>query len=351
MTALVETVASYCIPHIVGESASRWIAAALTQTIIAKIVFQLTFWPIFLFYRGADHYGYLDKWKTNPGKDNNNKEMENKIWNNFFPSTLYSLPTEALTYWLIYWSRGEYTLTVVPHPSEVIAKFLFKWFLTDTLYYWFHRWEHTKGVYQKLHKAHHDIRITNVYGFFFVSPLEHHIQAHFGVIAGTILAHTVGLDFFTHLVWIAIGLAGDLHIHCGYTVPFIPFNWFNPQYFHDFHHSQVSLLCSQPSHLAPPQLHRPSPLHQNAGNYGAFCALPYLSWDYWMGTHANWLRYREALGEDSVRIHRNTWPGFAVEGDLDKVKKGKESFEENKDEANSGDGSGYAVAGAVKKTK
>ncbi|KAJ3302573.1 hypothetical protein HDU93_006591, partial [Gonapodya sp. JEL0774] len=91
----------------------------------------------------------------------------------------------------------------------------------------------------------------------------------------------------------------------------------------------------------------------NAGNYGAFVGIPYFSWDWWMGTDANWLRYRAALGEDSVRIHRNTWPGLAVPGDLEKVKKGKEVFEENKDEKNSGDGSGYLVGanGEAKKRK
>ncbi|KAJ3322688.1 hypothetical protein HDU93_003083, partial [Gonapodya sp. JEL0774] len=79
--SLVTTVASYAAPQILGPDVAKWIAAALVQTVLLKIVFHLTFWPIFLFYRGADHYGYLDKWKTNPGKDNSNKVMEEKIWN------------------------------------------------------------------------------------------------------------------------------------------------------------------------------------------------------------------------------------------------------------------------------
>lgn len=48
-----------------------------------------------------------------------------------------------------------------------------------------------------------------------------------------------------------------------------------------------------------------------------------------MGTDANWKRYRQNGG--SVRLHRNTWPGFAVEGDLD-VKERLDDDEADKDD-------------------
>lgn len=184
---------------------------------------------------------------------------------------------------------------MLPSPPQLpvfLFKFLFTVWSVDAMYYHFHVWEHRPHVYRWLHKRHHDMKITNVYGFFFVTPLEHHIQAMFGVITNTLLAHTIGQDLFTMCAFTLFGVGTDLHIHSGYAAPFIPFNWWNPQYFHDHHHSQ------------------------NKGSYGAFFAVPVLSWDWWMGTDQNWRRFR--VSGDEVRLHRNTYPGFAVPGDLDK---------------------------------
>ncbi len=61
-----------------------------------------------------------------------------------------------------------------------------------------------------------------------------------------------------------------------------------------------------------------------------------------MGTDANYRRWRKNGGP--VRLHRNTWPGFAVEGDLAIAKKMAEerAREAKDDDAEVIDGKGKA---------
>ena len=167
-----------------------------------------------------------------------------------------------------------------------------------------------------MHKRHHEMKITNVYGHLVDSELEKLCIYGMTIASDLVVAYTVGQDLFTTSGFLIYSVSQDLHIHCGYTVPWIPFNWWNvgqiqlprgllsrspnssiallffqPEYYHNAHHSQ------------------------NNTNYSAFFSLPLISWDWWMGTDARWKRYR--LAGDDVRRHRNTWPGFAVEGDLE----------------------------------
>ncbi|KAI9023154.1 hypothetical protein DFJ74DRAFT_667997 [Hyaloraphidium curvatum] len=291
----VRTIASFLLPSVFGEATRMWLAEGLFYSYVMKVVFIVVFFPQFLFYRGADHYGYLDRWKTNPYRENPDKETEAKYWNGLWPSVLYSFPTETFILWAINFGRGEMALSVLPSFADVMCKLLFDLWLADTMYFWMHWWEHQPGIYQKVHKAHHQIRWLNVYGFFYQNNIERYMLRFNSFVGNMIIAHTFGHDLMTAILSSAFFISSDIHIHTGYTVPWIPMNWINPQYFHDFHHSQ------------------------NRGNYSAFFNIPPFSWDWWMGTDKNWRRFRKAGGE--VRLHRNTWPGFYVEGDLDIAKK------------------------------
>lgn len=114
---LISTVASYALPGVLGPAVSNWIARALVQVYVMKFFFMLVFFPMFLFYRAADRWGFMDKWKTNPHRSNPDTKAEDKIWAAFFPSVLYSVPWESLTYWLLFYSRGEIALSAVPPVS------------------------------------------------------------------------------------------------------------------------------------------------------------------------------------------------------------------------------------------
>ncbi|KAI9008624.1 hypothetical protein DFJ74DRAFT_688162 [Hyaloraphidium curvatum] len=282
------------LPRFLSEQWRNWIATGVVQSYALKIAYNVGFWPSFLLYRGADHYGYFDRWKTLPHRKNEDTGLEDEFWPQIRPGLDKLIPWDQLSFWLLFYSRGEIATSTVPSVPAFVARFCFNIFAFDTMYYWFHRWMHTPKAYTSWpkHKKHHDMKTVNVYGHLVDSPEEKLCLGLMGVIADLILAHTVGQDLFTQVAVLAYTISNDLHIHCGYTVPWIPYNWFCPQYFHDYHHSQ------------------------NAGNFGAFFGIPLLSWDWWLGTDAGWRRYR--ANGDAVRLHRNTWPGVAVDGDLEK---------------------------------
>lgn len=50
-------------------------------------------------------------------------------------------------------------------------------FLHETYYYWLHRWMHRPGVYQLVHKTHHDSITTSPWTAFSFHPLESTLQA------------------------------------------------------------------------------------------------------------------------------------------------------------------------------
>jgi hypothetical protein len=71
------------------------------------------------------------------------------------------------------------------------------------------------------------MKIVNVYGHLVDSELEQLCIYAMGVVSDLILTFTVGQDLFTASGYLFYSISQDLHIHCGYTVPLIPFNWWN----------------------------------------------------------------------------------------------------------------------------
>lgn len=119
----------------------------------------------------ADRYGYLDRWKTLPQKRNPDTKLEDEIWEHV-KHNVYRFPDVELIFWLLFYSRGEIALDVVPTLPGLLARMAFQTVVLDTIYYHFHRWEHSPGVYQRLHKRHHEMKVTNVYGHLVVSCLS-----------------------------------------------------------------------------------------------------------------------------------------------------------------------------------
>lgn len=50
-------------------------------------------------------------------------------------------------------------------------------FIHETYYYWLHRWMHRPGVYQRVHKTHHDSITTSPWTAFSFHPIESTLQA------------------------------------------------------------------------------------------------------------------------------------------------------------------------------
>lgn len=60
---LVESVAAWLIPPVFGAATRKWLAEGIVYSYIMLATFIVTFFPQFLFYRAADKYGFLNRWK------------------------------------------------------------------------------------------------------------------------------------------------------------------------------------------------------------------------------------------------------------------------------------------------
>ena len=99
-----------------------------------------------LVLKSADKYGFLDRWKTNPYRENPDKATEEKIWNGLWPSVLYSFPTEGLMLWAINYGRGEICYTCLPPLADIVIKVLITMWIADTTYFFLHWYEHQVGL-------------------------------------------------------------------------------------------------------------------------------------------------------------------------------------------------------------
>jgi sterol desaturase/sphingolipid hydroxylase (fatty acid hydroxylase superfamily) len=229
ISTAISKVASVLLPRFISESWRNWAASAVVQTFASRVAYNIAFWPWFLLYRGADHYGYFNRWKTLPGRSNPNKELEAEMWDHVIHN-LYRFPTVELAAWLLFYSRGEMAMETVPTLPAFLVKILIQIVSVDTIYYWFHRWEHRPENYARsvssplrlsprpthlslvcrIHKRHHDIKITNVYGHLVDSPIETLCLFGMGIASNLIVAYTVGQDLFTSCGMTLFFITADL---------------------------------------------------------------------------------------------------------------------------------------------
>ena len=132
----------------------------------------------------------------------------------------------------------------VPIPSFIDSMTAFAiFFLTnDVLFYWVHRLLHTKILYQRVHKQHHEFRGSVGYAAEYAHFVEGIVANQLPTVAGIfVLSSCHPLLFF---VWIALRLQETYECHSGYCfflTTVRPLDMLlGKSYqcvFHDFHHT------------------------------------------------------------------------------------------------------------------
>jgi sterol desaturase/sphingolipid hydroxylase (fatty acid hydroxylase superfamily) len=153
-------------------------------------------------------------------------------------------------------------------------------FLQETYYYWIHRWMHRPGIYERVHRWHHESIETTAWTAFSFHPIEAVLQAVFLPLS-VMLIPMHALAFLSLLA--VMTLSATIN-HAGIEV--FPSSWVRVPLLrgligathHDLHHKQA---------------------RYNFGLYFTF-------WDDWMGTESP--RFKQ-------RFHRHTTPAAAREDD------------------------------------
>lgn len=175
----------------------------------------------------------------------------------------------------------------IPGLHIWIRDFLVSTLINDCLFYWAHRLLHTKFMYKRFHKQHHNFNVPIGLASEHAHPVEDILANIIPTLFGSVLMRSHCVVMWS---WISFRLMQTLNAHSAYHFEWSPFNY---AFFavearrHNFHHSH------------------------NQGCYGT------TFWDWLMGTNKEYEEYQRNL-----KAGRKTAPS-PVTMDEDSMKKSK----------------------------
>jgi sterol desaturase/sphingolipid hydroxylase (fatty acid hydroxylase superfamily) len=105
---------------------------------------------------------------------------------------------------------------------------------------------HSRHLYARIHKMHHEwvspISLTSIYAH----PLEHLVSNVLPVVVGPLLMSS---HVATVWMWYCLAYLSTTIAHCGYHLPFLP----SPEA-HDFHHFRSAIVFNIDSDTSVPLL-------------------------------------------------------------------------------------------------
>ncbi|AMD19212.1 HBR311Wp [Eremothecium sinecaudum] len=128
------------------------------------------------------------------------------------------------------------------------VKLFVAFFIIDSWQYWLHYLMHmNKTLYRKFHAHHHRLNVPYAYGALYNSPGEGFMLDTLG---SGVAAIVTGLSHREQLVLFTFATMKTVDDHCGYALPWDPFQWIFPNnaVYHDIHHQTFGIKTnfSQP---------------------------------------------------------------------------------------------------------
>ncbi len=151
------------------------------------------------------------------------------------------------------WMGGDLAAPM-PAPWTIAWQVLVCILVQDTIFYWSHRLLHTKWLFRKIHRKHHDFRYVRGVSAEYSHPVESTANV-VALMAGPIL---LAVHPVTFILWLVIRMWETVEAHSGYAFTALASR-------HAYHH-----------------------LYAARGCLGSFFGL----WDRLMGTDAHWREWR-----------------------------------------------------------
>lgn len=204
--------------------------------VLKGFLFYITlFWAVGIPYLLLDkykkpHFLYKYKIQKNDKQDTYEKQRKKlpktikRVLQNQFFGTL-----PALVFLYIYLAYSGYNWAApLPNFATLIGHFVLLLLGEELCFFTVHRIMHTKYLYRKIHKIHHEYAESIGIATHYVHYLEHIFGNLLPFFFGLIVFHVHILPF---CLWATIGTINAIHSHSGYNFP-----WASYTLYHEHHH-------------------------------------------------------------------------------------------------------------------
>ncbi|KAH3682581.1 hypothetical protein WICPIJ_006456 [Wickerhamomyces pijperi] len=234
-------------------------------SLIAPLV---AYWGYSLFFHIIDTYQLAEKYRIHPPEEVTKRNKASRLV--VLRDVLFQHVIQTLVGWVFsLFDKPEYTGDEVYQVYLIKSRFpilptwicafwyYYGWSLVrivlafgivDTWQYMLHRLMHVnKALYRRFHSRHHQLYVPYAYGALFNDPVEGFLLDTLGT---GIAAIVTCLNAREQLVLFTFSTLKTVDDHCGYALPFDPFQRLFPNnsIYHDIHHQQFGIKTnfSQP---------------------------------------------------------------------------------------------------------
>ncbi|XP_065349651.1 fatty acid hydroxylase domain-containing protein 2-like [Cloeon dipterum] len=202
-------------------------------TVCTTVISTVVYWLIGSFFIVLDNTGWLSKYKVQPGTNQppDSAKLRKVIITVLKSQLLFATPYTVLGYFALQIVGGPMTmqrLLQVPSLERILLELAFHDFVYEVTFYLSHKLLHTKWLYKRVHKTHHEWAPPIAVAAAYAHPFEYVVSNTTPISAGPIIIGSHPLSIWT---WVAYLTLQTLTVHSNYHLP-----GFQNPLFHDFHH-------------------------------------------------------------------------------------------------------------------